>query len=196
MGKAFEAFTLWGWGGEEGLRGRERGAIAPAGVEQGAESACCLRWPAASDVPRAHAQPPERETEALRAGVVVGSLPGVVLGGGGAGPIMQRMWAPAPSGVRMCAGPPRLPRAPGAWRRRSLSSSSSSPSPSVLTQRRGRCGVRARRLRLRRLPSTGRVPSKRPRDRPRRRRGWRRRSSERPLWPAIQALGEQSGCLR
>lgn len=59
--------------------------------------------------PQSPCAAPERETEALRAGVVVGSLPGVVLGGGGAGPIMQRMWAPAPSGVRMCAGPRGFP---------------------------------------------------------------------------------------
>lgn len=53
--------------------------------------------------PQSPCAAPERETEALRAGVVVGSLPGVFLGGGGAGPIMQRMWALAPW-VRMCAG--------------------------------------------------------------------------------------------
>lgn len=52
--------------------------------------------------PQSPCAAPERETEALRAGVVVGSLPGVFLGGGGAGPIMQRMWALAPW-VRMCA---------------------------------------------------------------------------------------------
>lgn len=139
--------------------------------------------------PQSPCAAPERETEALRAGAVVGSLPRRVAGWGRGRRYYAAHVGSGPGGAHVRC--PRLPES-ASWARGSLSSSLSL---SVITQRRGRCGVRSRRLRLRRLPSAGRVSSERPRYRPRRRRGWRRRSPERPLWPAIQAVRKQSGCL-
>lgn len=81
----------------------------------------------------------ERETEALRACVVSGREPGVLLSGGGAIPIMQRMWALA-YWVRMCGESlvPGCVSFPGSFFLPLLLS--------VITQRRGRRGVWSRRL--------------------------------------------------
>lgn len=160
--------------------------------------------------PRSPCAAPERETEALEGWrVVVGSLARRGSGWGRGRPHYA-----AHVGLRRRAGCACAPSAaaafpedgagaePGRDRDRGRcprsvgpSAPSSPPAFCVITQRRGRCGVRSRRLRLRRLPSAGGVPSERPRDGPRRRRGWRRRSSERPLWPALPAVRKQSGCL-
>lgn len=197
LGKARRPWNIMG--GEEGLRG----AIAPAGVESGEPRGGALS-PVAGRLGRPPYPPSpcaapgagNRGAEGRRGGRE--PLPGVVLGGGRAGPIMRRMWGSVwPRGCA-CALWPRL-FTPGAGERAGSGGSlPSSPPPFAFcnhTQRRGRCGVRSRRLRLRRLPAAGRVSPKRPRDRPRRRRGWRRRRPERPLWPAVQAVREQSGCL-
>lgn len=89
-------------------------------------------------VPRVYSDS-ERETEALRACVVSGRELGVLLGGGGAVPIMQRMWA-LTYWVRMC-GESVVPGC--------VSFFGSFFLPlllSVITQRRGRRGVWSRRL--------------------------------------------------
>lgn len=132
----------------------EEEALSPLqeSSQESREPARCLRWPAASDGslphPRSHAQPPERETEAPRAGAArrsVGSLARPAWCWVGEGPALLCGACGAPCGpvgahVRCGRGffPPRSGASEGAGERagpRGSLSSSLPPSLSVITRR-------------------------------------------------------------